>query len=111
MLTIPLMVLAMVSVPMAQEPQVEVPRADAQTVQAGSSPVRAITARPAPRGDTRTVCSWERATGSTMNRRVCREVATHSGQRDRTDEDSLRRMQGSTWSETRSRSGAGRPIG
>jgi len=46
-----------------------------------------------------------------MNRRVCREVATHSGQRDRTDEDSLRRMQGSTWSETRSRSGAGRPIG
>ena len=111
MLTIPMMALAIALSPMPQEEQAEAPRANATSVQAGTSPVRAITARPAPRGETRTVCSWERATGSTMNRRVCREVSAHSGQRDRADEESLRQMQGSRWNERPTRSGAGRPIG
>lgn len=64
-----------------------------------SSPVRAITARAEPTGPTRTVCGWERPTGSTYNRRVCREVAVHTGQRDRESEAMLRNMQGSRFGE------------
>lgn len=64
-----------------------------------SSPVRAITSRSEPTGPTRTVCGWERPTGSTFNRRVCREVAVHSGQRDRESEAMLRNMQGSRFGE------------
>lgn len=66
-----------------------------------SSPSRAITARSPSltNGPTRTVCSWERAMGSTLQQRVCRKVPLNSSQRERMATEMTREMQGSRWGE------------
>lgn len=60
-----------------------------------SSPSRSITARPPTltNGPTRTVCGWERAMGSTLQRRVCRKAPLNSSQRERMASDMMRDMQ------------------
>lgn len=62
---------------------------------AASSAVRFITTNAAPRPGTptRTVCGWEGTTGSTMKRRVCRQVSSNSTN-DLDNREMLRQLQG-----------------
>lgn len=65
-----------------------------------ASPSRVIAARPAPQtrafeGETRTQCRFEREMGSTLQRRVCREVPARGSVRNDDANEMLRRIQGS----------------
>lgn len=75
--------------------------------------VRTITTTAPPRAGepTRTVCGWETATGSTMRRRVCREVAATSGLADNETREMLRQMQGLRYGQLPTpRQPGGRPV-
>ncbi|EGF96681.1 Uncharacterised protein [Brevundimonas diminuta] len=88
--------------------------ADLRSPIASTSPSRTISARPpsVTNGPTRTVCSWKRAMGSTIQQRVCRKVPLNSSQRERMSTDMMRDMQGSRWGERpAARSPGGRPVG
>lgn len=64
-----------------------------------TSAVRSITTQAAPRAGTptRVSCGWEGTTGSTMRRRVCREVAANGDTADPEAREMLRQMQGSRY--------------
>lgn len=62
---------------------------------AGAAPpaeVRPTSAPPGPEGDTRRVCRLERATGSNMQQRVCRDVP-RAGVQDPQTREFMRSMQ------------------
>ncbi|MDP3801469.1 hypothetical protein [Brevundimonas sp.] len=65
------------------------------TVIAGNTPpaeVRPADAPPGPEGDTRRICRMERATGSNMQQRVCRDVP-RAGVQDQQTREFLRNLQ------------------
>ena len=65
------------------------------TVVAGTPPpaeARPADASPGPEGDTRRVCRRERATGSNMQQRVCRDVP-RAGVQDQQTREFMRSMQ------------------
>lgn len=67
----------------------------AVTVIVGTPPpaeARPADAHPGPEGDTRRICRLERATGSNMQQRVCRDVPS-AGVQDQQTRDFLRAMQ------------------
>ena len=68
-----------------------------------TAPTRSISARPAAparqgadgaEGETRRVCSYERDMGSTISRRVCRDVPVGGSGRNDEANEFLRRQQG-----------------
>lgn len=63
---------------------------------AASSSVRSITTQSAPRAGTptRTSCGWQAETGSTLRRRVCREVPINGALGDPEAQALLRQLQG-----------------
>lgn len=66
----------------------------------GASPSRVISSRPPARavsadGERRMVCAFEREMGSTLQRRVCREVPLRGSVRNDEANEFLRRRQGS----------------
>lgn len=80
-------------------------------VPASTSPVRSITTQAPVTGPTRTVCGWEAATGSTMRRRVCREVAANGDAATDAAREMLRQMQGSRYGDLPiARQSGGRPV-
>ncbi len=54
--------------------------------------VRPSSASPGPEGDTRRVCRLERATGSNMQQRVCRDIP-RAGVQDQQTREFMRSMQ------------------
>jgi hypothetical protein len=67
----------------------------AVSVIAGPPPpaeARPPSAPPGPEGDTRRVCSYERATGSNLQQRVCRDIP-RAGVQDQQTREFMRAMQ------------------
>jgi len=96
----------------AQNGEADNPR-QARPPVSSSSPSRTISARPPSltNAPTRTVCGWERAMGSTIQQKVCRQVVVNSSQRERMSSDMMREMQGSRWGELPvPRAPGGRPV-
>lgn len=80
---------------------------------AGAAPpaeVRPSDAPPGPEGDTRRVCRLERATGSNMQQRVCRDVP-RAGVQDQQTREFMRSMQRNRFPDEGATASPGGPNG